>query len=90
MSFSSQLILISICLTFYRSLSLLTRGVLKFIIIHQVKCNGPNPPLTDIVFFRLFPSGFFSKLLKHGGGFHTLIKGVSVSSPTDVGSPLNF
>ena len=54
-------------------------------------CNGPSPPLTDIFLFEFslsgFPSRFKMRLL--GRGFHTLIKGVSFSSPTDVGSHIN-
>ena len=39
-------------------------------------CNGPNPPLTDIVFFGLFLLGFPSMFLL-GRDFHILIKNVS-------------
>ena len=51
-------------------------------------CNGTNPPLADIVLSGLSLSRFPSRFLKRvcGRGFHTLIKGVSFSSPTDVGS----
>ena len=45
-------------------------------------CNGPSPPLADIVLFGLFLSSL--RLLWRG--FHTLIKNASFSSPTDVGS----
>ena len=51
-------------------------------------CNGPSPPLANIVFFGLslssFPSRFLKRLL--GRSFHTLINNVSFSSPTNVGS----
>ena len=54
-------------------------------------CNGPSLPLADIVIFRLPLKVFKMRLLRRG--FHTLIKGVSFSSSTDVGShipkPLN-
>ena len=49
--------------------------------------TAQSTPLANIVFFGLsllgFPSGFKTCLL--GKGFHTLIKGVSFSSPTNVG-----
>ena len=47
-------------------------------------CNGPSPPLSDIIFFGLFLKVFKRRLLERG--FHTFTKGVSFSSPTDVGS----
>ena len=51
-------------------------------------CNSPSPPLADIVLFGLsllgFPTRFKTRLL--GRDFHTLIKNVLFSSPTDVGS----
>ena len=47
-------------------------------------CNGPSPPLADIVLFGLPLKVFNTRLL--GRGFHTLIQGVSFSSPTDVRS----
>ena len=47
-------------------------------------CNSPDPPLAYIVLFRLPLKVFKMRLL--GRGFHTPIKGVSFSSPTDVGS----
>ena len=47
-----------------------------------------SPPLADIVLFIVFPFGrsqcFKARLL--GGGFYTLIRNASFSSPTDVGS----
>ena len=52
-------------------------------------CNGPSPPLADIVLFGLFPFGFPLKVIKTcllGRDFHTLIKGVSFSSLINVGS----
>ena len=45
-------------------------------------CNGPSPPLADIVLFGLSLSGL--RLL--GRGFHTLINNALFSSPTDVES----
>ena len=47
-------------------------------------CNNPSPPLANIVLFRLSLLGLKTLLL--GRGFHTFIKNVSFSSPTDVGS----
>ena len=50
-------------------------------------CNVPCPPLIDIYpgfLFRVSPQGFKTRLLQ--GGFYILIKGVSFSSPTNVGS----
>ena len=47
-------------------------------------CNGPSPSLADIVLFELSLKVFKTCLL--GRGFHTLIKSVSFSSPTNVGS----
>ena len=44
--------------------------------------NSPSPPRVDIVLFRASPQDFKMRLL--GRGFHTLIKNVSFSSPTDV------
>ena len=47
------------------------------------ECNGPSPPL------GAFPFGLLLKVYKThllGRGFHTLIKGVSFSSPSKVGS----
>ena len=49
-----------------------------------VKCNSPSPPLADIVLFGRSFKVFKTRLLERG--FHTLIKNVSFSSPTDVGS----
>ena len=47
-----------------------------------------SPPLTDIIFFRLFlsdfPEGF--KRLMLGRDFHNLIKNISLPSPINVGS----
>ena len=56
-------------------------------------CKSPSSPLANIVLFSLFPFGlplkdFKTHLLRKG--FHTLIKGVSFSSPTDVGSRIAF
>ena len=51
-----------------------------------VFCNDPNLLLTDIVLgfsFRAFPQRFKTCML--GKGFHTLTKGVSFSSRTNVG-----
>jgi len=49
-------------------------------------CNGPDSPLADIVLFGLSLSGFSLEALKRvWEGFHTLIKGVMLSSPTNVG-----
>ena len=55
-------------------------------------CNNPNPPLGDIVLFGLSLSGFpfraspqDFKTRMLGEGFHTLIKGLLFSSPTNVG-----
>ena len=50
-------------------------------------CICPNPPLADIVLFRLPLKVFKTRLL--GRGFHTLIKNVSFSSPADVRSQSN-
>ena len=47
-------------------------------------CNGPSPRLASIILFGFFFLNFTTCLL--GRGFHTLIKGVWFSSPTDVGS----
>ena len=47
-------------------------------------CNDPSPPLADLVLFGLPLKVFKTCLL--GRGFHTLIKNVSFSSPTDVRS----
>ena len=47
-------------------------------------CNSPSPPLADIDHFGLSLKVFKTLLL--GRGFHTLIKNVSFSSPTDVES----
>ena len=52
-------------------------------------CNGPSPPLANVVLFGVFLSSFLSMILKHcllGKDFHTRIKNVSFSFPTDVGS----
>ena len=52
-------------------------------------CNRHSPPLVDIVLFGFSLLGFPLKVFKMrllGRGFHTLIKGVLFSSPTDVGS----
>ena len=45
-------------------------------------CNSPSPPLADIVLFGLSLKVFKTRL--QGRGFYTLIKNVSLSSPTDV------
>ena len=49
-------------------------------------CNASGPPLAEIVLFGFSLTGFSSTLKTHplGKGFHTLIKGVSFSSPTNV------
>jgi len=47
-------------------------------------CNSSSPPLADIVLFGLSLKVF--KTCLPGRGFHTLIKDVSFSSPTDEGS----
>ena len=47
-------------------------------------CNSPRPPLADIVLFGLSFKVFKTCLL--GRDFHTLLKGVSFTSPTNVGS----
>ena len=47
-------------------------------------CNSSSPPLANIVLFGLSLKVFKTCLLRRG--FHTLIKGVSFSYPTDVGS----
>ena len=55
----------------------------------MIKCNGLGPPLVDIILFGLSLSGFPSRFFKTrllGSGFHTIIKGVSFSSPIDEGS----
>ena len=44
-------------------------------------CNGPSPPLADIVLFGFSLKVFKTCLL--GRGFHTLIKNVLFPSPTD-------
>ena len=52
-------------------------------------CNSPSPALADIVLIGLSLSGFPLKIFKTRllrRDFHTLIKNVSFSSPTDVGS----
>ena len=52
-------------------------------------CNSPSLPLADIVLFGLSLSGYPSRFFKTrllGRGFHILIKGVSFSSLSDVGS----
>ena len=52
-------------------------------------CHSQSPPLADIFLFWLslsnFPSRFFKTCLL-GRSFHTLIKNVSFSSPTEVRS----
>jgi len=49
-------------------------------------CNGPNPPLADIVLFVFFPFWAFPQGFKNtlGEGFYTLIYGGLFSSPTNV------
>ena len=47
-------------------------------------CNSLSPPLADIVFFEFSLKVFKTCLL--GRGFHTLVKNILFSSPTDVGS----
>ena len=51
-------------------------------------CNSSSPPRTDIVLFgfSLLNSLKVLKRVLLGRGFHTLIKNVSLSSPTDIGS----
>ena len=52
--------------------------------------NGPSSLLVDIVLFEFSLSSFSSRFLKrvcYGGVFTPLIKNVSFSSLTDVGSP---
>ena len=52
-------------------------------------CNGPSPPLADIVSLWAFSFGLPLKVFKThliGRSFHTLIKNASFSSSTDVGS----
>ena len=49
-------------------------------------CNRLSPPLANNLRFGPQPHGFKTHLL--GRGFHTLIKNVSFSSPTNVGSHL--
>ena len=77
----------------HRLVSTPLRGTTSSLAHHPVSgsdsiCNGPSPPLVDIVLFRLslssFPLRFFKTRLL-GRGFHTLIKGVSFSFQTDVG-----
>ena len=48
-------------------------------------CNSPSPLLVDIVPFGLPFKVFKTHML--GRGFYTLIRNVSFSSSTDVGSP---
>ena len=50
-------------------------------------CNGPSPPVADIILFGLSLKVFKMRIL--GSGFHTLIKNVSFHSPTHVGSQNN-
>ena len=47
-------------------------------------CNNSSSPLADIILFRFSLKVFKMRLL--GRGFHTLIKNVSFSYPTDVRS----
>jgi len=54
--------------------------------------TSPSPPLADIVLLA-FPFGLPLKIFKTcmlGRGFHTLIKNVSFSSPTEVRSHVPF
>ena len=51
---------------------------------NNIMCNGPSLLLVDIVLFGLTFKVFKMCLL--GKGFHTLVKGISLSSPTNVGS----
>ena len=46
-------------------------------------CNSLSSPLADIVLFGVSLKVF--KPHRLGRGFHTLIKNISFSSPTDVG-----
>ena len=52
--------------------------------------NSPSPPLVNIIFFGLFRSGFPSNASARERFPHTLIKNVSFSSPTDVGSHVSY
>ena len=51
-------------------------------------CNGPSPPLVNIVCFGSLRFAVSLMVLKHllGRGFHTLIRNALFSSPTEVGS----
>ena len=75
-----------------------SKGARNFLICSSLKyfskeipeemCNGPSPPLADIVLSRFFLSGFPSRFKMRilGRDFYTLIKNASFSAPTDVGS----
>ena len=66
------------------NLKLVARWVRGSNMVQDRNCNSPSPPLADIVLFELPLKVFKTHLL--GRGFHTFIKNVSFSSPTDVGS----
>ena len=64
----------------------------KYFLEPELACNGPNPPLADIVLWTFsfeLPLKVFKTYLL-GGIFHTLIKNVSFSSSTDEGSQIAF
>ena len=67
---------------------LLLSLVAKIIILHSFKKTEVQPTANRVLFgffLSSFPSRFFKTRLL-GRGFHTLIKNVSFSSPTDMGS----